>query len=112
MADVNMQRTSGLVSTRCALACAGSLAPAVRAAELGEASVRSFIGQQLAADIELVSLAPDEVAGLQVRLAPVDVYQGASITMNPALATVHLSVVRRDQRQFLHNTTPKPVDTN
>lgn len=107
-----MQRKPRLVSTLCALACAASLAPAARAAELGEASVRSFIGQQLAADIELVSLTPDEVAGLQVRLAPVDVYQGASITMNSALATVHLSVVRRDQRQFLHITTLKPIDAN
>jgi pilus assembly protein FimV len=107
-----MQRKLRLVSTLCALACAASLAPAARAAELGEASVRSFIGQQLAADIELVSLTPDEAAGLQVRLAPADVYQGASITMNPALASVHLSVVRRDQRQFLHITTLKPVDAN
>ncbi|HJV03003.1 MAG TPA: LPXTG cell wall anchor domain-containing protein [Burkholderiaceae bacterium] len=112
MTDLNTQRKNRLASTLCALACAASLAPAARAAELGEASVRSFIGQQLAADIELVSLTPEEMAGLQVRLAPVDVYQGASITMNPALATVHLSVVRRDQRQFLHITTLKPIDTN
>ncbi|MBA5637021.1 LPXTG cell wall anchor domain-containing protein [Duganella sp. LX20W] len=112
MTDLNMQRKPRLVSTLCALACAASLAPAIHAAELGEASVRSFIGQQLAADIELVSLTPDEVTGLQVRLAPVDVYQGASITMNPALATIHLSVVRRDQRQFLHITTLKPIDAN
>ncbi len=59
-----------------------------------------------------MSLTPDEVNGLQVRLAPVDVYQGASITMNPALATVHLSVVRREQRQFLHITTLKAVDAS
>lgn len=112
MTDLNMQRKHRLVSTLCALACAASLAPAARAAELGEASVRSFIGQQLAADIELVSLTPDEVAGLQVRLAPADVYQGASISMNPALASVHLAVVRREQRQFLHITTLKPIDAN
>ncbi|HEU4842653.1 MAG TPA: hypothetical protein VFT05_00190 [Burkholderiaceae bacterium] len=101
-------------STLCAIAvaCAALLTPAARAAELGEASVRSYIGQQLAADIELVSLTPDEVNGLQVRLAPADVYQGASITMNPALATVHLSVVRREQRQFLHITTLKAIDAS
>ncbi|MES2117632.1 MAG: hypothetical protein V4578_20885, partial [Pseudomonadota bacterium] len=61
-----------MTSTLCALAvaCAALQTPAARAAELGEASVRSYIGQQLAADIELVSLTPDEVNGLQVRLAP------------------------------------------
>lgn len=109
-----MQRRPPLTSTLCALAvaCAALQTPAARAAELGEASVRSYIGQQLAADIELVSLTPDEVNGLQVRLAPADVYQGASITMNPALATVHLSVVRREQRQFLHITTLKAVDAS
>jgi pilus assembly protein FimV len=109
-----MQRKSPLTSTLCAIAIAVAgaalLAPAARAAELGEASVRSYIGQQLAADIELVSLTPDEVNGLQVRLAPADVYQGASITINPALTTAHLAVVRREQRQFLHITTLKAVD--
>lgn len=93
-------------------ACAGalSLAAAASAAELGEVAVRSFIGQPLSADIELVQLAPDEVSALQVRLAQPDVYRGASITMNPALASVHMSVVRRDGRQFLHLTTTRNID--
>lgn len=104
-----MQRTPFLTLI---LACAGalSLAAAASAAELGEVAVRSFIGQPLSADIELVQLAPDEVSALQVRLAQPDVYRGASITMNPALASVHLSVVRRDGRQFLHLTTTRNID--
>jgi len=104
-----MQRTPFLTLI---LACAGalSLAAAASAAELGEVAVRSFIGQPLSADIELVQLAPDEVSALQVRLAQPDVFRGASITMNPALASVHLSVVRRDGRQFLHLTTTRNID--
>ena len=93
-------------------ACAGALllAAAAPAAELGDIAVRSYIGQPLAADIELVQLAPDEVSALQVRLAQQDVFRGANISMNPALASVHLSVVRRDGRQFLHITTTRNID--
>ena len=85
-------------------------AGAASAAELGDVSVRSFIGQPLAADIELVALAPDEVNALQVRLAQADVFRGANITMNPALASVHMAVVKRDQKQFLHVTTTRAID--
>nr|WP_315398287.1 hypothetical protein [uncultured Duganella sp.] len=92
------------------LACAALLGPAARAAELGDVSARSFIGQPLVADIELVALAADEAAALQVRLAQPDVFRGANITMNPALSSVRLAVVKRDQRQFVHVTTTGPVD--
>ena len=106
-----MQRTPFLTSI---LAGAGALllAAAAPAAELGDIAVRSFIGQPLAADIELVQLAPDEVSALQVRLAQQDVYRGANISMNPALASVHMAVVRRDGRQFLHITTTRNIDTD
>jgi pilus assembly protein FimV len=78
---------------------------------LGDVSVRSHIGQQLSADIELVMLAPDEADGLvQVRLAGQNIYQGANVRMHPALASLRMSVVKRDQRQFLHLTTLQPVD--
>lgn len=93
-----------------ALVFAAALATTAAAAELGDISVRSYIGQQLAADIELVSLTPDDINGLQVRLAQQNVYQGANITMHPALAGVHMSVVRRDQRQFLHLTTLQAIE--
>ncbi|WP_332854775.1 type IV pilus assembly protein FimV [Duganella sp. S19_KUP01_CR8] len=104
-----MQRTPFLTTI---FACASALllAAAAPAAELGDIAVRSYIGQPLAADIELVQLAPDEVSALQVRLAQQDVFRGANISMNPALASVHLSVVRRDGRQFLHITTTRNID--
>ena len=97
------------------LACAVLLAPVgivAGAAELGDVSARSFIGQPLSADIELVALAPDEVNALQVRLARPDVYRGANITMNPALSSVSMSVVKRDQKQFLHVTTTRAIDAD
>ncbi len=107
-----MQRSPLLTMTlrAGALVFAALMPASAGAAELGDISVRSYIGQQLAADIELVSLTPDDINGLQVRLAQQNVYQGANITMNPALAGVHMSVVRREQRQFLHITTLQPVE--
>lgn len=91
-----------------ALACAG-VSPGARAAELGEASVRSFIGQPLDVDIELVALAPDE-QNLRVVPASPDVYKGANIAMNPALQSLSLSIAHGGGRQFLHITSARPID--
>lgn len=95
-----------------ALLLSALLASASQAAELGDITVRSYIGQQLSADIELVALAPEELNGLPVRLALPDVFSGANIRMNPVLASVHMAVVRREQRQFVHLTTLQPVDSS
>lgn len=95
-----------------ALLGAALLASAAGAAELGDIVTRSYIGQPLAADIELVALTPDEIAGMQVRLAAPDVYRGANVTMNPALGSVRMAVVTRDQKQFLHVTTTRAVDAD
>jgi pilus assembly protein FimV len=80
------------------------------AAELGDVVVRSHIGQQLSADIELVMLTPEDQAGVQVKLAGQNIYLGANVRMHPALSSLRMSVVKRDNRQFLHLTTLQPLD--
>lgn len=81
------------------------------AAELGDARVNSFIGQHLSADIELTAL--DDPAGqVQVRVASLDVYRGANLDMPPVLASINLSVMKREGRQFLHVTSTRPVDAD
>ncbi|MRW91185.1 hypothetical protein GJ699_14410, partial [Duganella sp. FT80W] len=85
---------------------------AAQAAELGEVAPHSYIGQPLAVDIELGSLTPEEVSGLQVRLADANVYRGANVTMNPALASVRLQVERRGARQVLHVSTTRAVEAD
>ncbi|MYN43362.1 hypothetical protein GTP55_28865, partial [Duganella sp. FT109W] len=100
-----------MLTSICALAVAGATLGAA-AAELGEIAPRSYIGQPLAVDIELVALTPEEVAGLQVRLADGNVYRGANVTMNPALASVRLQVERRGARSVLHVTTTRAVDAD
>lgn len=81
-----------------------------QAAELGDVAVRSFVGQPLVADIELTGMA-DPAVPVQVKLAHPDIYRGANIAVPPVLASVTMSVMRRDQRQFLHITSIKPVDS-
>ena len=106
-----MPRLRFAVSARCAsaLVLAGLLTCA-QAAELGEAIVRSHIGQPLIADIELTHLADPSVA-VVVRLAHPDVYKGANIAMHPVLSNLNMSVMRRDGRQFLHVTSTRQVDS-
>lgn len=87
------------------------LSGAAGAAELGEAQVRSYLGQQLVADIELTMLdAP--ATPVQVRLAHPNVYRGANIGMPHVLSTLNMTVTQRDGRQFLHVTSLAPVESN
>ncbi|WP_130301112.1 MULTISPECIES: hypothetical protein [unclassified Duganella] len=87
-----------------------ALACAAQAAELGDIAPRSYIGQPLAVDIELVSLTPEEALNLTVRLAQADVYRAANTAINPALASVRMQVEKRGQKQLLHVTTTRAVE--
>lgn len=83
----------------------------VRAAELGEVRVTSHIGQPLTADIELTTL-DDPAVPVGVRIASPDIYSGAGLALPPVLSSVTLSVTRRDDRQFIHVTSLRPVDAD
>lgn len=97
---------------RLSLALVLALFPgAGRAAELGDPVVLSYIGQPLVADIELTTVA-DPAQAVGVHLSSPDVYREANIGMHPVLASVNMSVMRRDGRQFLHLTSVKPVDSD
>jgi Tfp pilus assembly protein FimV len=93
-----------------AVAAAAAIVP-VHAAELGDVRVSSHLGQPLVADIEL-ALVDDPAAAVGVRLASPEIYNGAGIAMPPALASLNLSVMRRDGRQFLHVTSLRAVDSD
>ena len=100
---------SGVLS--CVLACVLSGAPAgAQAVELGDALVRSHLGQPLSADIELTGIA-NEAAMLQASMADAEVYRSASIAFHPALAALSMTLVRRDGKRFLHLTSPTLVES-
>ncbi len=96
---------------RCLL-LVGLLTGQATAAELGEPVVKSFIGQPLVADIELVAMGPDEAQNLTARIARPDVFRGANISMSPILNSLRVSVARRDGRVFLHITSIMPVEAD
>ncbi|MGZ5183433.1 MAG: FimV/HubP-related protein, partial [Ramlibacter sp.] len=52
----------------------------------------------------------DPAQAVAVRLASPEVYSGAGIAMPPVLASLNLSVMKRDGRQFLHVTSLRPVE--
>jgi hypothetical protein len=72
--------------------------------------VRSHTGQPLIADIELTTLV-DPAQSVGVRIANADVYRAANIGMSPVLASMNMTVMRRDGKQFLHITSVKAVDS-
>jgi hypothetical protein len=105
-----LRRSRRLLSTVIlSIAAAGVPHAATGAAELGEARVSSHIGQQLVADIELAQV-DDPAAQVSVRLASPEVYNGAGIALPAVLASLNLSVMRRDGRQFIHVTSLRPVE--
>jgi hypothetical protein len=104
---VNGYMATKLLSLSAALLLAAALG-AAHAAELGDAQVGSYMGQPLVADIELTSVA-DASQAVTVRLASPDVYRGANIAMHPVLASLAMTVVRRDGRQYVHLTSSRPV---
>lgn len=87
------------------------LASCAQAVELGDALMRSHIGQPLSADIELTGLASDTVP-VQAALADPDVYRGASLTMHPALAGLNISIFRRNGKRFMHIASSKTVESD
>jgi hypothetical protein len=92
-----------LVAALCA-----ALPVLANAVELGDAQMRSHIGQPLSADIELLGAASDS-APIQAGVADAEVYRGANIAMHPALAGASITTFRRDGRRYLHISSSIPV---
>lgn len=82
----------------------------VHAAELGDARVLSYIGQPLAAEVELTSV-EDASKPVQAQLARRDVYRGANIAMPPVLSGLDIAVIRQGGKQFLRLASVKPVES-
>lgn len=79
-----------------ALAVACCLLPAAAlAAGLGKLTVFSALGQPLRAEIEIVSLQPNEADSLTVRLASPDTFRQSNIELNGALLQVRFAIETR-----------------
>ncbi|MCU0969211.1 MAG: hypothetical protein MUF03_10415 [Rubrivivax sp.] len=85
-----------------ALAAACLVGSHALALGLGRLSVQSALGENLRAEVEIVSITPEEAASLRLRVAPPEAFRAAGIDYNPALATAQVSIQRRaDGRQVV-----------
>ena len=82
----------------------------VHAAGLGRLTVQSSLGQPLRAEIELTSVAPDELGSLAPRLAPAEAYRQANIELNPTLLSLRFAVEQRPGGPVVRVTSTQPVN--
>ena len=89
----------------------GFSAPQLQAAGFGKLSVLSSLGQPLQAEIELVAVAPEEVASLVAQVASVDAFRAANIEYNPAFNSIRFAVERRGSSQtYLRVSSSQPIN--
>lgn len=78
---------------------------------LGKISVLSGLGQPLNAEIELVSVGPDELDSLTVRVADPSTYRQNNVEYQSGLGRARISIERRrDGRAYLKIITPQPFN--
>ena len=94
----------GLVAA--ALALAG--APPASAAELGRLTVLSSFGQSLLAEIEILSLRPEDEP-LSAKLAPAEFSRRAGLAPVPAGLGLHLAIASRGERKIVRIASDGPV---
>ncbi|MCL1887011.1 MAG: hypothetical protein FWG01_03640 [Betaproteobacteria bacterium] len=80
------------------------------AASLGQLTVLSSLGQPLHAEIELLSVSPDEAPLLTVSLAPREAYQKSDIDYTPFLQSLNISIEKRGSHTFARITSSQPVN--
>jgi len=71
----------------------------VLAAGLGRMSVSSALGQPLRAEIELLSIQPEDVGTVEAKLAGIDAYRQAHIDRSSVLSDLHFDIVKRSNGQ-------------
>lgn len=80
------------------------------AAGLGKLTVMSSLGQPLRAEIELTSVAPDELASLQPKLASAEAFRQANIDFNPSLFSLRFAVEQRGGQPIVRITSTQPIN--
>lgn len=79
-------------------------------AALGDASVRSSLGQRLSAEIDMTSLTAAEAASVSVKLAPAESWASAGIDLTAIHRTLYFSVEKRDGRHVVRISSDQSVN--
>lgn len=88
------------------------LAPTISSAlGLGKLHVLSLLGQPFNAEIELVSVQPDELLTLSAQLASREAYRRSDLQYGAAAAGLHFKIERRaDGHPFIRLTSERTID--
>jgi pilus assembly protein FimV len=97
-----LRQISAAVSLTCLLS---ALPASAYAAALGKLTVLSAIGQPLNAEVELLSVGPQEKQSLAVKLAPQQAFSQANVDYNPALGALRFAIEARGTGQVVHITS-------
>ncbi|MFC7299304.1 FimV/HubP family polar landmark protein [Herminiimonas aquatilis] len=77
---------------------------------MGKLTVLSSLGQPLRAEIELTSVAQDELGSLVPKLASADAFRQANIDLHPALFSLRFAVEQRGNRPVVKITSTQPIN--
>ena len=103
--------TLSVVLSTVMIATLGTLAGApARAAVLGEASVRSYLGQKLDAEIEISSLTAAEAEALLVRIPAADAFTAAGIDLTPLVRSLRVTLEKRGDQTFVRLNSDQAVN--
>ena len=81
------------------------VAPTAWSLGLGKLQVQSALGETLRAEIDVISLTPDEASNLRVSVASPESYRTAGVDYNSVLPGTHAELLRRpDGRPYLKLT--------
>jgi pilus assembly protein FimV len=93
-----------------AVASAWFLMPGAEAAGLGKLTVLSSLGQPLRAEIEMTSVAKDEVGTLTAKLASPAAFRQANIEFNPALMSLRFAIEQRGGASVIRVSSSQPMN--
>ncbi len=81
-----------------------------QSAALGEANVRSYLGQRLDAEIDIPALSAAEAEALMVRIAPADAFAEAGLELSPFVRSLRTSIEKRGERTYVRLSSEQAVN--
>ncbi|NCV86195.1 MAG: hypothetical protein EBW14_10050, partial [Oxalobacteraceae bacterium] len=81
-----------------------------QAAALGDASVRSTLGQRLDVEVDIAALSATEAESVSVKLAPPEAWSSAGVDLGGLQRSLHLAVEKKDGRYQVRITSDLAVN--
>ena len=106
----NFSTSSAVKAFLSSLALFVMVLSSAHAAGLGKLTVLSSLGQPLRAEIELTSVAAEEVDSIVVKLASFDAYRQANLEFNQVLRSLKFSVEKRGTRPIIRLTSTQALN--